>query len=198
MKHDFAKVNYKDYKFKMMPLCDHQTEEVVKDHSGESSRFKVSGCSLVITRSPRRVFGEHVLVLSILVSISIFSSCLPLESGRGVLVSSTGLSVIFLLHLLDGSTPQGEGGYNLLLTYAGVCLCFILFTFIEFCILRAFVRWSIVTPKILDRVDKIFFIVLLLVFILLNVIWWQWTPGFSPSKCQNVEYSDVDCSNSDE
>ena len=134
LKHSFAKVNYKDYKFKMLPLCDHQTEEVMKDVNEEYSVYKVSGFSLVITRSSSRVFGEHVLVLSILVAIAIFSSCLPLESGRGVLVSSTGLSVIFFLSVLDGSTPQGEGGYNLLLIYAGVCLCFILFTFIEFCL----------------------------------------------------------------
>ena len=90
MKHSFAKVHYKDYMFKTIPLCDHETEEVVKDVNGKSSMYKVSGYSLVITRSPNRVFGEHVLVLSILVSISIFSSCLSLESGRAVLVSSTG------------------------------------------------------------------------------------------------------------
>ena len=30
-RHTFAKAVYKDYKFKMMPLCDHQTEETVKD-----------------------------------------------------------------------------------------------------------------------------------------------------------------------
>jgi len=201
MKHDFAKVNYKDYKFKMMPLCDHQTEEVVNDHSGESSRFKVSGCSLVITRSPRRVFGEHVLVLSILVSISIFSSCLPLDSGRAVLVSSTALSVIFLSILIDENTPQGTAGENLIHLYADVCLCFILFTFIEFCILNGILKWSTMTrekSRLFGWVDKVFFIVWLLVFILFNLVWWQWTPGFSPTHCHNEKYSDVDCSNSDE
>jgi len=198
LKHSFAKVKYKDYKFKMIPLCDHQTEEVVKDVNEESSVYKVSGFSLVITRSSSRVFCEHVLVLCILVSITIFSSCLPLESGRGVLVSSTALSVIFLISLLDETTPQGEGGYNLVLTYAGVCLFFILFTFFEFCILRAFLRWFTIAPRILEWVDKIFFIVGGLVFILFNLMWWQWPPDFSPSQCHNVEYSDVDCSNSDE
>jgi len=200
MKHSFAKVHYKDYMFKTIPLCDHETEEVVKDVNGKSSMYKVSGYSLVITRSPNRVFGEHVLVLSILVSISIFSSCLSLESGRAVLVSSTGLSAIFLMILIDETTPQGQGGDNMILIYADGCLCFILLTFIKFCILRAFLRWSAMTPKyirLLVWVDKIFGLVWLLSFILFNLIYWQWTPGFPPTRCQNVEYNDVDCTNSD-
>ena len=49
-RHTFAKAVYKDYKFKMMPLCDLQTEETVKDAVGESSVFKVSGFSLVISQ----------------------------------------------------------------------------------------------------------------------------------------------------
>jgi len=199
--HSFAKESYKDYKLKVIPLCDHQTEMEVKDIYGETSVYMVSGFSLVITRSTSRVFSEDVLVLFILVSIAIFSPCLPLESNRATLVATTALSVIFLLLHIDDSTPEGKGGKNMILFYAFVCLGFILITFIEYCFLRAILRWSTLIPEnstlseFLEKLDKVFFIVWFLVFILFNAIWWKWTPGFSTTQCHNVDYSDVDCSN---
>ena len=200
LQHSFAKESYKDYKFKVIPLCDHQTEMEVTDNYGETSVYMVSGFSLVITRNPSRVFYMDVLVLSILVSIAIFSTCLPLESNRATLVASIALSVIFLLVHIDDSTPQGKGGKNLVLTYASVCLGITLITFMEYCFLRAILRWSTFVPEkstlleFLERLDKVFFIVLCLAFILFNAIWWQWPPGFSTTQCHNVDYSDVDCS----
>ena len=82
--------------------------------------------------------------------------------------------------------------------YTVVCLGFNLVTFMEFCILKAILRWSKMnTPagtKQLERVDKVFSVVWLLVFLLFNLVWWQWTPGYSPTQCQNEKYSSVDCS----
>jgi len=198
MKHSFAKTNYKDYKIKVIPLCDHQTVVNVTDVHGGSSQFKVSGFSLVITRSSNRIFGEYVLILSTIVSAAIISAILPLKTARASLVATAQLTVIFLLDLIDDNTPRGDAGSNLIVIYTVVCLGFNLVTFMEYCILKAILRWSKMnTPdgtKKLERVDKVFSIVWLLVFLLFNLVWWQWTPGYSPTECQNEKYSSVDCS----
>ena len=146
--HTFTKTSYKDYKFKVLPLCAHAMEETMVDVGGETSVYKVSGFSLVITRKSSKVLAEYIIiVLSMLVVMAIFSSCLPLFSGRAGLVASTALSTIFVLVLVSDYTPHGSGGMNLVLVYSLACLFFIFITYLEYCLLMALMRWPNMLPS---------------------------------------------------
>ena len=63
-------------------MCAHAMEETMDDVGGETSVYKVSGFSLVITRKSSKVWAEYIIVFSMLVVTATFSSCLSLFSGR--------------------------------------------------------------------------------------------------------------------
>jgi len=220
--HTFTKTSYKDYKFKVLPLCAHAMEETMVDVGGETSVYKVSGFSLVITRKSNKVLSEYITVLSLLVTTAIFSSCLPLFSGRAGLVAGTALSTIFVLVLISDYTPHGSGGMNLVLHYSLACLFFIFITYLEYCLLMAILRWPSILPskvmrkllpcrvscktpcsspckKTLEMADKFFFMFWFLAFVVFSVVFWQHHPSFPPpTQCHNEKYAQVDCSNPDQ
>ena len=198
-------------------MCAHAMEETMVDVGGETSVYKVSGFSLVITRKSSKVLAEYIIVLSMLVVTAIFSSCLPLFSGRAGLVAGTALSTIFVLVLISDYTPHGSGGMNLVLAYSLACLFFIFVTYLEYCLLMAILRWpnmlpfkvlrklscktpcTILCKKTLEMADKVFFMFWFLTFMVFSVIFWFEHPSFPPpTQCHNEEHAQVDCSNPDD
>jgi hypothetical protein len=138
--HTFTKTSSMDYKFKVLPLCAHAMEETMVDVGGETSVYKVSGFSLVITRKSSTVLAEYIIVLSMLAVMGIFSSCLPLFSRSAGLVAGTALSI-------SDYIPHGSGGMNLVLGYSLACLFFICVTFLEYYLLMAILRWPNMMPS---------------------------------------------------
>ena len=153
-----------------------------------------------------------------LVVTAIFSSCLPLYSGRAGLVAGTALSTIFVLVLVSDYTPHGSGGTNLVLIYSLACLFFIFITYLEYCLLMAIIRWPNMLPykvlrklacrmscktpcsspckKTLEMADKVFFVFWFLAFMVFSWIFWIYHPSFPPpTQCHNDEHARVDCSN---
>ena len=59
--HTFTQTSYKDYKFKVLPLCAHAMEETIVDVGGETSVDKVSRFILVITRMSSKVLAEYII-----------------------------------------------------------------------------------------------------------------------------------------
>jgi hypothetical protein len=110
--HTFTKTtSSKDYKFKVLPLCAHAMEETMVDVGGETSVYKVSGFSLVITRKSSTDLAEYIIVLSMLVVMAIFSSCLPLFSRSAGFVACTALSISD--YIPHGSVWRNEPGSGL-------------------------------------------------------------------------------------
>ena len=199
--HTFMHNSYKDYKFKVLPLCEHSKEEIVTQFGGEIAVFRVAGFSLAIARKSGRILMEYTIVLSILVMVAILSSCLPLESGRAGLVAGTSLSVIFVLVLISDYTPQGEGGMNMILMYSMWCLGFIFLSNLEYYALMAIIRWpSMLHVKLTNRtlqiLDKSFFLVCFSSFILFSYIFWMKNPYLPDATACHNEIGEVemDCS----
>eukprot|EP00092_Neocalanus_flemingeri_P023425 GFUD01025397.1.p1 GENE.GFUD01025397.1~~GFUD01025397.1.p1 ORF type:complete len:448 (+),score=116.84 GFUD01025397.1:56-1399(+) len=199
--HSFSHTSYKDYKFKVLPLCEHATEESTVEFSGDIATFRVTGFSLVIARKAGRILLEYTIVLSILVIVAIFSSCLPLESGRAGVVVGTALCVIFVLVVLGEYTPHGEGGTNMVLLYSLWCLAFIFLSYLNYSIIMVIQRWPYLLPfKITEKavlwMDRSFFMVSFCSFIVFNYIFWMNYPGQPPaSSCHNEETeTELDCS----
>jgi len=206
---DNSFADYKDYKFKVLPLCDHATEETVKNVAGEDTVFKVSGFSLVIGRDPMKCLAEYVLVLVLLVFTAICTAGLPLESsGRSGIVSSIALSVVFILILVNDTTPHGGGNTNLVLIYGIVSLIFVLLIYIEYCVLKAILRWPNIlhffiqvrtdTPAIKRKVkivDKVLFAIILSSYVIYSVLFWLTSsnPFLPPSSQCHNEKTDTDC-----
>ena len=193
--HTFTKTSFKDYKFKVPPLCTHAMEETMVDVGGETSVYKVSGFSLVITRKSSTVLAEYIIVLSMLAVTAIFSSCLPLFSRSAGLVAGSALSI-------SDYIPHGSGGMNLVLGYSLACLFFICVTFLEYYLLMPILRWPNMLPskalknlscrvfcktpctspckKKLEMADKVFLVFWILTFMVFSLIF-RFKHPFFPS-----------------
>ena len=174
------------------PMCDALLSVTSTGFRGENSTFRVVGVSIVIGRKAGIVILEYKVVMASLVLAAIGTLLLPADSSRTNLVATEVLSAIFVIMSASDTTPHAEAGYNLVLWYCFLSLLFIFITYIWQCLGFYIKIWpnSLLTiygkHKNIFNQDKLFFLFLLAVYVIFNIIFWEVFAKQSGKTCDNA------------